>query len=165
MKGRNPNWNKCVCSNPQCDNISKTLQKFAPEGHVWIGKMGFERKTGGKQDVFVESIKLHLSPHHFMDFNGRKYYVAKHHFPLKLLIDNRKHKRRYTTYLTKDDVLRMDPTQQNLFRNENKVSKIQLSLDLVTLVSEDYYVQAPCQPISEVISYIDDLQELSSYND
>ena len=81
-----------MCSFEYCCELSESIDKHAAEGHPWKGKISFERLTGGKQDVFVYAAKRHLETIMDVDYNGKRYFIARHHFPISLLEANRKKK-------------------------------------------------------------------------
>ena len=153
-------WDRCMCSFEYCCELSESIDKHAAEGHPWKGKISFERLTGGKQDVFVYAAKRHLETIMDVDYNGKRYFIARHHFPISLLEANRKKKRFPTTYLSKWEAERIKNSKHEcVLREENLVSNIQTLLGQYSPTQKELYVQAPFEPISSVISFVDGLMK------
>ena len=152
-----PPLEKCVCSDLRCQQLAQNLQLYAPEGHLWIGTTTFRRKVGGKQDLLFCTIKDHLKPLVDVDIIGKKYFVARHHFPLNLLHDNKLNKRYYISLLTKQDVLRIDGNKKELSNENNKVWNIEKQFGLPSKTFKELYVQAPCNTLQNVQDFVDSL--------
>ena len=106
-KKRKFTWDRCLCSYEFCAELGQKLETNVPGDHPWKGKMSFERQSGGKQDVFVTVAAKCLKATIDVNYEGRKYFIARHHFPLSLLKANKLKKRKYTTHLIKVEAERI----------------------------------------------------------
>ena len=159
-------WERCLCDNEYCNEVSNKILNYFHPDHPWVGKFTFERNSTLKHDVFFAVVKKELNPFTDVDTVGSRLHIAKHHFPISLHDFQKNKNKRITTFLTKYEAAK-------IFNNDGVcmqqqcylVSNIIGETNMIYNVNEEFYVQAPFESFENVINILHEKMIVYDYGE